>query len=113
VEAEVAADPLCSDRTTVRWGAEAFSEQDRLREVLAGLAAMPVPTYVLHGSADPIVPVEASEVFEGMGNTTRRVHDGLRHECHHEPENAAVLAEVVAWITCTVGRVPASPEAGV
>jgi hypothetical protein len=37
-------------------------------------------------------------VFEGMGNVTRHVHDGLRHECHHEPEHEHVLAEAVGWI---------------
>lgn len=98
VDEGFAADPLCTTRSTVRFGAEGFREQDRLRELLPGLAAMPVPTYVLHGSADPVVPVRASGVLEGMGNVTRRVHDGLRHEQHHEPEHAEVLAEVVAWI---------------
>jgi acylglycerol lipase len=109
VRAKADADPLCLDATTVRFGAEAFSEQDRLQALLPGLAAMPVPTYVLHGSADPIVPATATEVFEGKGNVTRRVHDGLRHECHHEPEQAEVLAEVVAWIR---SRVPAAPVSG-
>jgi acylglycerol lipase len=101
--AKAEADPLCIDRSTVRWGAEAFKEQDRLRALLPGLASMPVPTYVLHGSADPIVPVRATEVFEGKGNATRRVHEGLRHECHHEPEHADVLADVVTWIGTTLG----------
>ena len=59
---------------------------------------MPIPAYVFHGSADPIVPVDATEILEGVGGVTRRVHQGLRHECHHEPEHEAVLAEVVAWI---------------
>ena len=67
--------------------------------VLATLDAMPVPTYVFHGSADPIVPRRApAPCFEGMGNATRHVHEGLRHECHHEPEHEHVLAEVVAWL---------------
>ncbi len=56
VEARAAADPLCGKKSTLRFVAEAFGEQDRLRGVLAGLGAMPVPTYVFHGSADPIVP---------------------------------------------------------
>jgi len=107
VGAKANADPLCTDKSTIRWAAEAFGEQDRLRALLPGLAAMPVPTYVFHGSADPIVPVRASAVFEGKGNTTRRVFDGLRHECHHEPEHEAVLAEVVAWI-----RETAAPATG-
>jgi alpha-beta hydrolase superfamily lysophospholipase len=92
------ADPLCSSTSTVHWGAEAFREQDRLNALLPSLTAMPVPTYVLHGSEDPIVPVRASEVLAGLGNVTRRVHEGLRHEQHHEREHAEVLAEVVAWI---------------
>ncbi len=109
VGARAGTDPLCANTSTVRWGAEAFREQDRLREILPGLAAMPVPTYVLHGSADPIVPVRASAVFEGMANTTRVVHQGLRHECHHEPEHADVLAEVVEWLRATLGADTQAP----
>jgi len=102
VRARAEADPLCIGTSTVRFGAEAFDEQDRMQAVLPGLAAMPIPTYVLHGSADPIVPVGVTAVFEGKGNVTRRIHEGLRHECHHEPEQAEVLAEVVAWIRSRV-----------
>jgi alpha-beta hydrolase superfamily lysophospholipase len=91
-------DPLSSSSSSVRFGAEAFAEQDRVNAALAGLDAMPVPTYVFQGSADPIVPIGSSAVFEGLGNATRHVHDGLRHECHHEPEQEHVLAEVVAWL---------------
>src|SRR5436190_1428296 len=43
VEARSAADPMCGTKSTLRFAAEAFGEQDRLREVLAGLGAMPVP----------------------------------------------------------------------
>ncbi len=107
VRAKADADPLCLGTSTVRFGAEAFAEQDRLQALLPGLTAMPIPTYVLHGSADPIVPVGVTTVLEGKGNVTRRVHEGLRHECHHEPEQAEVLAEVVAWIRSQVGPVPA------
>jgi alpha-beta hydrolase superfamily lysophospholipase len=64
---------------------------------------------VLHGSADPIVAPSASAILEGKDNLTRRVHEGLRHECHHEPEYPQVLAEVVAWIRAAI---PA-PEAAV
>jgi acylglycerol lipase len=98
VRVKADADPLSSSASTVRLGAEAFDEQDRVNGVLATLDSMPVPTYVFHGSADPIVPLHASAVFEGKGNTTRHVHEGLRHECHHEPEHEHVLAEVVAWL---------------
>jgi acylglycerol lipase len=98
VKAKADADPLSTSASTVRFGAEAFAEQDRLNALLPTLAAMPVPTYVFHGSADPIVPLRATEVFEGKANVVRHVHDGLRHECHHEPEHEEVLAEVVGWL---------------
>ncbi|HYO45039.1 MAG TPA: alpha/beta hydrolase [Candidatus Limnocylindrales bacterium] len=109
VGAKADADPMCSTKSSVRWAAEAFAEQDRLRALLPGLASMPVPTYVLHGAADPIVPVRATDVFEGKGNVTRRVHEGLRHEQHHEPEHEAVLAEVVAWLEATLKTVVQAP----
>lgn len=98
VGAKADRDPLSTSSSSVRFGAEAFDEQDRVNAVLATLDAMPVPTYVFHGSADPIVPLRASEAFEGKANVTRHVHDGLRHECHHEPEHEHVLGEVVAWV---------------
>lgn len=102
VQARVDADPLCVGTSTVRFGAEAFAEQDRLRGVLRGLASMPIPTYLLHGSDDPIVPVRSTEGLAAKGNVTRQVWPGLRHECHHEPEHPQVLAAVVAWIRSQV-----------
>jgi len=97
VQSRVEADPLSLSSSTVRLGAEGFAEQDRLAALLPGLGAMPVPTYVLHGADDPIVPLRATQALEGKGNVTRRVWPGLRHECHNEPAQAEVLAEVVAW----------------
>lgn len=113
VRAAADADPLCQSTSTIRLGAEAFAEQDRVRAVLARIDALPVPTYVFHGSADPIVPVTATEALEGKGNVTRRVHDGLRHECHHEPEHEDVLAEVVGWIRASLPAVTAPGDAPV
>jgi len=98
VRAAADADPLCQSTTTVRLGAEGFAEQERVKAAIAAVEALPMPTYVFHGSADPIVPITATQRLEGKGNVTRRVHDGLRHECHHEPEHEDVLAEIVAWI---------------
>ncbi|MEW6223676.1 MAG: alpha/beta fold hydrolase [Chloroflexota bacterium] len=98
VRADFDRDPLTQASSTVRFGHEASSEQARVRAAIRAIAAMPVPTYVFHGSADPIVPVAASEPIGTKGNVTRRVHDGLRHETHHEPEHERVMAEVVAWL---------------
>jgi acylglycerol lipase len=109
VQTKVDADPLCLSSSTVHFAAEAFKEQDKLKVLLPGLRRMPVPTYVLHGDADPIVPLAATQVFAGKENVTRRVWPGLRHECHHEPSHDQVLAEVVAWIR---SQVPEAPAAG-
>ena len=113
VQAAVDADPLCVDTTTVRFGAEAFAEQARVQVRLAGMSAMPMPTYVFHGSDDPIVAPSASAILEGKGGVTRRVHEGLRHECHHEPEYPQVLGEVVAWVRAAVPRPEAIPAGAV
>lgn len=104
-------DPLCQASSTVRFGAEAFTEQARVRAAVAALDRMPIPTYVFHGSADPIVPPAASALLGTKGNVTRIVHEGLRHECHHEPEHADVLAGVVTWLRAQSQAAPAGAVA--
>jgi acylglycerol lipase len=103
VVAAVAADPLNLSWSTVRLGAAAFRAQDTLGTRLAALRDLPVPTYVLHGDADPIVPVGSSEVLMRFPSITRTVHAGLRHEPHHEPEAAAVVDAIIAWLRDDIG----------
>jgi alpha-beta hydrolase superfamily lysophospholipase len=90
-----AADPLNGRTSTARFGAEALKEQARVR---AGARSIGGPTLVLHGEDDGLVPPAASEVFEGAPGVERRTYPGLRHELHNEPEGAAILEEIVAWI---------------
>ncbi len=106
IDAASLADPLTSASSTVKFGALAFAEQDRVQAAIAAIDSMPVPTYVLHGSADPLVPPSASARLEGKENVTLQVHEGLRHECHHEPEKDEVLAGVVAWLRATLSGAP-------
>jgi alpha-beta hydrolase superfamily lysophospholipase len=77
---------------------ELFSEQSRVQSRLSRITALPVPTYVLHGTDDPVVPVSSSATLEGRPNVTRRVYPGLRHEMHNEPEAAAVIDDTIRWI---------------
>jgi acylglycerol lipase len=98
VDDRVRADPLCQSRSTTRIGAEGFAEQRRVRARLRSGARLPIPTYVVHGGDDPIVPVDASAVLEQDPTVTRRVYPGLRHETHNEPEGPAVVADTIAWI---------------
>jgi alpha-beta hydrolase superfamily lysophospholipase len=103
VEDAYRADRLNVHRTTTRLGNEFLSEQTRVQRVLARLDRLPVPTYVLHGSDDPIVPVAASATLEGKGNVTRRVYPGLVHEMHNEPQSAEVISDTVAWLDAQLG----------
>ena len=104
VAAAYATDPLNTHSTTARLGMELLTEQSRVQARLAGLTRLPVPTYVLHGTADPIVPVSASALLEGKENVTRRVYPDLRHEMHNEPEQSAVIADTIAWLTAGLKR---------
>lgn len=98
VETAYRADPLAVHRTTARLGVALFREQDRVKRALARGGPLPVTTYVVHGSDDPIVPEWASRSLEGRANVTRRVYQGLHHETHNEPSGAAVIDDTIAWI---------------
>ena len=89
------ADPLNHHGTTARLAGEALAEQARVRASLGGLA---VPTLVLHGTDDRLVPAAASEPLASLPNVTRKVYPGLRHELHNEPEWETVIDDVVAWL---------------
>lgn len=103
VETAYRSDPLNHHRTTTRLGLELFREQARVQERLAQIERLPLPTYVLHGSDDQIVPVAASAPLDGRQNATRRVYPGLRHEMHNEPEADAVVGDTVTWIEAHEG----------
>ncbi len=98
VEMAYRSDPLNTHRTTARLGMHLFHEQARVAARLAKIGALPVPTYVLHGSDDPIVPMSSSASLEGRPNVTRRVYQGLRHEMHNEAEAPSVIGDTTRWI---------------
>ena len=102
VELDYRSDPLNYHSTTARLGMELFHEQARVAARLAQTTALSLPTYVLHGSDDEVVPVSSSASLEGRKNVTRRVYPGLRHEMHNEPEAAAVIDDTTAWILAQV-----------
>lgn len=99
VWADYMADPLNEHRSTVRLGGAAFAEQAR---VSASLDRLSIPTLVVHGGDDRLVPTATSQPFEGRRSVTRRVYPGVRHELHNEPEGERVLDDVIAWIRASV-----------
>ena len=103
IEVLYRADPLNYHRTTARLGMELFHEQARVAARLAHIQVLPLPTYVLHGADDPVVPVSSSASLEGRQNVTRHVYPSLRHEMHNEPEAAAVIGDTTRWIMAQAG----------
>lgn len=95
VAAAYFADPLVHPKSTLRFGALAFAEIDDLNDRLGELD---LPTLVIHGGDDRLVPTASSEPLAGLGCVERRVYEGLRHETMNEPEGPEVVAGVIAWI---------------
>lgn len=95
-------DPLMENRSTVRFGALGFANQASARRTVEALEHLPVPTLVIHGADDPIVPITASALLERFPEVRRIVYPGLRHEVHNEAESRA-LADILAWLREQVG----------
>jgi len=89
------ADPLVQPRSTARLGAELFSAMKRGR---SGLGRLHVPTLVIHGGADVLVPTSGSEPLGNLPGVERRVLPGLRHETLNEPEGPEIVAGIVEWL---------------
>lgn len=96
VGARSADDPRCATASTARFGAEGLREQARVRALAGG--GLGVPTLVLHGLDDRLVPPGATEVLATAPDTERRTYPGLRHELHNEPEGPQVIDDIIAWL---------------
>ena len=88
-------DPLVFLKGTTRFGREMFAAMERARE---HVAAIRVPTLVVHGADDELVPPRASAPLAAAAMVERRVFPGLRHEMHNEPESPEVLGFIAGWI---------------
>jgi alpha-beta hydrolase superfamily lysophospholipase len=97
-------DPLNQHKSTVRFADAAFAEQ---RRVAGSLDRLSIPTLVIHGGDDRIVPADTSAALEGRPGVTRKVYPGLRHELHNESDGPRIEAEVIAWIRERASRLHA------
>ncbi len=100
-------DPLRVAGSTARLGQQIFATME---STTADLARITLPTYVLHGSEDTLVPLAASQPLEGRPNVTYRRWEGLRHECLNEPDRGEVLGEMAAWLEGRLAGLPLSGE---
>ncbi len=92
------ADPLCQHGATAGFGLTTLAEQRWVRSAQDLLAASSIPTLVIHGEDDRLVPPEASARLGELANVTRRTFPGIRHELHNEPSGPTIVGEVVTWI---------------
>jgi alpha-beta hydrolase superfamily lysophospholipase len=99
-------DPLAHHATTLGLGRQVVLAQERAN---AHLDRLRVPTFVTHGSADPLVPVASSEILAALPRVDRKVYPDLRHETLNEPEGPKVAADVAAWIAAQLSS--SSPRA--
>lgn len=89
------ADPLLVPKTTARLGAELFAAGERAH---AASGRLDLPTYVVHGGADTVVPPASTVELGSVPGVDRRLYPQLRHETFNEPEGEAVVGEIVEWI---------------
>lgn len=89
------ADPLVYTSTTLGLGRLALGAGDTCRRELATLK---VPTLVLHGERDSIVPPAVSEPLGSLEVVERVVLPGYRHEVFNEEGGLVAVGRVAAWI---------------
>jgi alpha-beta hydrolase superfamily lysophospholipase len=95
------ADPLVITKSTTRLGSESFRAMDETaRRVASGI---PVPTLVVHGGSDPIVPPASSEPLGALPGVERVVFPEFRHESHNEDGGTDLLATVTGWLDRQLG----------
>ncbi len=88
-------DPLRVNGTTASLGRQIMAA---MASTSAQLDKITIPTYVLHGGDDKLVPPAASEPIGELPNVTRKVWPGLLHECLNEPEWPDVVAGITDWL---------------
>jgi alpha-beta hydrolase superfamily lysophospholipase len=72
---------------------------DRVHERLVERGGFPLPTLVVHGGDDTLVPTTSTAFLERFATTERRVYPGVRHEPHHDPlDGTRIVDETLDWL---------------
>ena len=99
VVADYDADPLnYHGKVPARTVAELSRAIDGFPE---GVTHFRLPMLVMHGTADRLVPIAASEMVverAGSEDKTFKRYDGLFHEILNEPERQQVLDDIADWL---------------
>ncbi|MGI9615384.1 MAG: lysophospholipase [Acidimicrobiales bacterium] len=102
-----AEDDLRVRGSTPRLGEESFQA---MRDVAEQLHKITMPTYVLHGGEDELVPPAVSRPLAALPNVTYRLWPELRHECFNEIERLDVLGELTGWLDTVLANIDRSPQ---
>jgi alpha-beta hydrolase superfamily lysophospholipase len=98
--ASFASDPLVwHGRFPARTAVELYRAS---RLAFAGAGELRLPTLILHGDADPIVPVRSSpKFFAALGSEDKelQIFPGLYHEPFNELSRDAVIAVLLEWLS--------------
>lgn len=89
------ADPMIQRKGSLGGFAEYFAAQARANATLGKIS---IPTLVVHGGSDVIVPTACTERFGELPSVDRIVYEGMRHEVFNEPAGDEVLADLVEWV---------------
>ena len=92
-------DPLAVGHTTARLGHFLFRAMDRVNARLEAGAGFALPTLVVHGGDDTLVPTASTAFLERFPTTERRVYPAVRHEPHHDPfDGERIVDEMIGWL---------------
>jgi len=105
-------DPLVYRTMTTSLAAELLGA---IPAVAARAVEVQVPMLLLHGSDDPLCPIEGSRAFHGgvrVPGSAFRAYPGLRHEIFNEPERGAVFEDLLEWLRATLRPEPGQGALG-
>jgi alpha-beta hydrolase superfamily lysophospholipase len=74
------------------------------------VGAITLPTLILYGTSDGLAPPAGSLMLQerlGAADKTVHAYPGLFHEILNEPERDQVLADIRAWLSARLARMPA------
>lgn len=74
---------------------------DAMQTFPASMHDLRLPTLILHGTADQLVPLAATRpLYQAISANYRtlKLYDGLFHEVFNEPERATVTADLFSWL---------------
>ena len=87
-------DPLVFRSLTFKFGNEITTEQKFVNE---NIEKLKIPTLVLHGDQDKVVPIKASENISKLENVKFITVENSKHEILNQDTRTFVLSEIYQW----------------